>query len=149
MTQQERARERILLHGATSLADSELVALLLRTGARGCPVAEAARRLLERRGGLSGLAQATPRALRGTGLGGAKIATILAAIEIGRRLTRAEVPRRRPLREPATVARYLAMTYSREGQEVMGALFLDTRHRLIDEGELFRGTLDRAGVEPR
>jgi DNA repair protein RadC len=47
------------------------------------------------------------------------------------------------------VARYLCLRYGRSDQEIMGALFLDSRHRLISESELFRGTLARASVEPR
>ena len=47
------------------------------------------------------------------------------------------------------MASYVAMRYGARDQEVMGALFLDVRHRLIGDQELFRGTLSRASVEPR
>ena len=50
---------------------------------------------------------------------------------------------------PAEVARYLLLRYQQRDQEVMGAVFLDARHRLIGEREVFRGTLHRAAVEPR
>jgi len=50
---------------------------------------------------------------------------------------------------PGAVARYLALQFAAPGQEVMGALFLDTRNRLIGEREIYRGTLNRAAVEPR
>ena len=40
------------------------------------------------------------------------------------------------------------MRFDVRGQEVLGALFLDGRNRWIGESELFRGTLDRAAVEP-
>ena len=54
-----------------------------------------------------------------------------------------------PLSEPDAVARYLSMRYGCPDQEVMGALFLDARQRLLGESEHFRGTLSRAAVEPR
>jgi DNA repair protein RadC len=50
---------------------------------------------------------------------------------------------------PAEVVSYLTLRYSRHDQEVMGALFLDIRHRLLEEAEIFVGTLSRAAVEPR
>lgn len=50
---------------------------------------------------------------------------------------------------PAAVASYLRLRYCRGGQEVMGALFLDARNRLLAEAEIFSGTLSRAAVEPR
>lgn len=50
---------------------------------------------------------------------------------------------------PAAVASYLALRYGVNDQEVMGALYLDTRNRLIKEMELYRGTVNRAAVEPR
>jgi DNA repair protein RadC len=64
-------------------------------------------------------------------------------------MARAELPPRRVLSRPAQVASYLHLRFARAGQEVMGALFLDLHHRLIDVREFFRGTIRRAAVEPR
>jgi DNA repair protein RadC len=47
------------------------------------------------------------------------------------------------------IARYLVLRYAVRDQEVMGALFLDARHRLLAESEIFKGTLVRAATEPR
>ena len=145
----ERPRERLLRNGGRSLSDAELVAILLRTGCSGTSVLDLARDLLAATGGLSGLLVADALALRGPGLGPAKRATVLAAVELARRLARARLPDREPLSHPQAVARYLCLRYALGEQEVMGALFLDTRNRLIDEREIFRGTLSRAAVEPR
>jgi DNA repair protein RadC len=60
-----------------------------------------------------------------------------------------DLPEREPLAHPAAAASYLALRYAGRDQEVLGALYLDTRHRLIAERELYRGTLNRAAVEPR
>lgn len=138
-----------MTRGAASLCDAELVAVLLGTGGRGVSALDLARSLIDDCGGLAGLVKAEASVLRRHGLGPAKTASLLAAVEIGRRAARAEVPVRELLREPSAVARYLALRYGTPDQEVMGALYLDTRHRLIAEGELFRGALNRATVEPR
>ncbi len=145
----ERPRERLLRNGSHSLADSELVAILIRTGRRGLPVLDMARELLRRWGGLAGLLGLGAEDLRAAGLGPAKSAALLAAVELGRRLARARLPEREPLTHPAAVASFLALRYAQRDQEVMGALYLDTRNRLIAECEIFRGTLNRAAVEPR
>jgi DNA repair protein RadC len=145
----ERPRERLLEQGSGALSDAELVAILLRTGHRKASVVQLARTVLDENGGLGGLLGSTPRTLRRPGLGPAKAAGLLAALEIASRLARLEVQEREALSRPAEVARYLHLRYQTRDQEVMGALFLDTRGRTLGDRELYRGTLDRALVEPR
>jgi DNA repair protein RadC len=145
----ERPRERLLLLGPASLSDAELVAVLLRTGRPGVSALELARDLLCGLEGLPGLLGIDSGGLRRCGLGEAKAATLMAACELAARLARAELPLRPALGRPVAAARYLLLRYGCPDQEVMGCLFLDARHRLIAEREVFRGTLNRAAVEPR
>lgn len=146
----ERPRERLLENGSAALSDVELVAVLLRTGRRGQSVLDLARELLHSSHGLNGLLGAGPLILKRAGLGPAKAATVLAAVELARRFSKARMTTDRALlQDPQSVASYLELRYSLKGQEVMGALYLDTRNRLIGEKELYRGTLSRAAVEPR
>ncbi|HLE83993.1 MAG TPA: DNA repair protein RadC, partial [Thermoanaerobaculia bacterium] len=98
---------------------------------------------------LAGLSTAEPLGLVHEGVDPEEATLLLAASELGRRLARQEVPRFRPLDDPAAVATYLALRYWRRDQEVLGALYLDRRHRLLRDEETFRGTLSRAAVEPR
>ena len=153
---EERPRERLLAHGPGVLSDSELVAILLRTGHRGFSVLELARDLLYDEGrGLGGLpalgllVEHDLPSLRRKGLGDAKAATVLAAVELARRLARAQLPERKPLGDVASVARYLNLRYARFDQEAMGAIYTDVRGRIIAEREHFVGGLDRTSVEPR
>ena len=145
----ERPRERLLEHGGASLADSELLAVLLRTGRKGVSALQMAMDLLRESGGPAGLLTATPHSLRRNGIGPAKAAALLAAVEVGRRLAREQLLDREPLSRPVDVARYLALRYHTCDQEVMGALFLDARNHLLGEREIFRGTMSRMAVEPR
>jgi DNA repair protein RadC len=149
LPQGERPRERLLQQGGGSLADSELLAVLIRTGRRGASAIQMAMDVLRESGGLSGLLTATPHSLRRNGLGPAKAASLLAAVELGRRLAREQLLDHEPLSRPVDVARYLALRYHTSDQEVMGALFLDARSLLLGEREMFRGTLSRISVEPR
>jgi DNA repair protein RadC len=146
---EERPRERLLAHGSEALSDIELIAVLLRTGRPGVHVMDLAWDVLSTSGGLLGLVGARSGDLRRCGLGPAKAATVLAAVEIGRRLAKAELPESDPMTNPEAVAAYLTMRYRLRDQEVMGALFLNIRNRLIGEAEIFRGTLCRAAAEPR
>jgi DNA repair protein RadC len=82
------ARERARRDGVGSLSDADLLALLLATGAAGQPVARLARDLLEQVGGVERLERVGPYRLaeqRGVGL--VKATRLLAAIELGRRVT--------------------------------------------------------------
>ena len=147
----ERPRERLLKQGSGSLADTELLAVLLRTGRVGASALQMAMELLNENGGrLGGLLAATPQSLKRPGLGPAKAAGLLAALEIARRLARDEMLQdREPMRRPSEMVRYLNMRYQSRDQEILGALYLDTRQHLLGEQEIYRGTLDQAAVEPR
>jgi DNA repair protein RadC len=149
MAPDERPRERLLRGGAQVLSDVELLAVLILSGCKGRSSIDVARDLLRTRGGIGGLVGLRPEAVRVRGIGGAKAATILAAVEFARRLSRIELTDRHPLADPAAAAQYLSLRFTLPDQEVMGALYLDTRNRLVAESEVFRGTLSRAAVEPR
>src|SRR6266480_4164740 len=83
---QERPRERLLALGAASLADAELLAILLRTGIKGKSAVDLARQLLGRFGSVAGLLDAGSANLAETpGLGTAKLAQLQAALELARR----------------------------------------------------------------
>jgi len=138
----ETPRGRLLSRGAESLSDAELLSVLLRTKNG------EARELLDGIGGFHQLTDIDRLTLLRCS-SKARTTTMLAAVEFGRRLARAEIPERVLLCRLGTVVGYLRTRYERGDQEVMGALYLDIRYRLLHEAELFRGTLSRAAVEPR
>jgi DNA repair protein RadC len=146
----ERPRERLLQRGPQALSDGELLAVLLGAGTRGESVDKLARGLLTRFGGLTALVGSAPAELtRARGLGPARVARLLAALEIGRRYLEAPVAPRCALAAPADAARFIKARLLDLPHEVFCCLFLDTRHRLIRYEELFRGTIDGATVYPR
>lgn len=149
LPEDERPRERLLAQGSEALSDAELLAVLLRTGTRGKSALGLATELLVEAGGLPGLVGSSYPEVRRPGLGRAKAAALLAGVELGRRLARAELPEREPLARPGDAVRYLALRYRKRDQEVVGALLLDGRRRLIGDRELYRGTLTETAVEPR
>ncbi len=78
-------REHALAFGVQTLADADLVALLLGTGSPGESVALSAAALLDGSGGLAGLSRLGPHALARRGIGPAKATRLAAALELGRR----------------------------------------------------------------
>lgn len=146
-----RPREKLLARGPGALSDTELLALLLRTGLAGKSVLQLASELLDRFGGLAGLLNANAQDLKSLkGLGGtAKRAELMAVLELARRAL-AERLRERPLLDNAeTVKQYLQLHLAMRPHEVFAVLFLDSQHRLIALEELFRGTLSQTSVYPR
>ena len=147
---QERPRERLLALGAASLADAELLAILLRTGTKGKSAVDVARQLLGRFGSVSALLEAGPAGLAETpGLGSAKLAQLQAALELARRALREDLSSRDALSSPRAVRDYLRLLLSGREQEVFVVLFLDAQHRVIASEEMFRGTLTQTSVYPR
>jgi DNA repair protein RadC len=145
-----RPREKLLAQGPQALADTELVALLLRTGYKGMPVLQLSQRLLDAFGGVAGLMKATAADLRRVkGLGPAKRAEVAALLEIARRSLRGELAARPVLQSPQAVKDYLALHLAPHLQEVFAVLFLDSREHLLGMEEMFRGTLAQTSVYPR
>ena len=146
----DRPRERLLQSGAAALADAELLALFLGSGTRGCDALTLSRQLLQRFGGLRGLAACSADRLRqAPGIGPAKSALLLAALELGRRCDEASLERGHALTDPAQAARCLKQRLGHLPHEVFAVLYLDTRHRILALEEPFRGTIDGATVHPR
>ena len=147
---QERPRERLLALGAGSLADAELLAILLRTGTKGKSAVDVARELLGRFGSVSALLEAEPAGLAETpGLGSAKLAQLQAALELAKRALREDLSSRDALSSPRAVRDYLRLLLSGREQEVFVVLLLDAQHRVIASEEMFRGTLTQTSVYPR
>jgi len=146
----DRPRERLEQKGAHALADAELLALLLRTGDRTHDAWTIARAVLDRFGGLAGLAAATGPALEAMpGVGPAKSASLRAAIELARRIVDEPLERGRPIRSPADVQRHFRGQLRDFHRESFHVLLLDGRHRLIATEEVSVGTLTASLVHPR
>ncbi|MEX0791138.1 MAG: DNA repair protein RadC [Actinomycetota bacterium] len=90
----QRPRERLARLGPASLSDQELLAILLRTGGRRANAVDLAEGLLRRYGSVGELASAEPvDLLRLSDMGPAKVSSVVAAFELGRRTANGESPR--------------------------------------------------------
>ena len=146
-----RPREKLLSLGPATLSNAELLAVLLRTGFRGCSVLQMAERLLDHFGGLAGLFAAQSDQWRHVkGLGGqAKRAELAAVLELSRRVTGERLQAREAMTQPHVVQEYVQLHLGQKPHEVFAVMFLDAQHRLIRFSEMFRGTLAQTSVYPR
>ena len=145
---EERPRERMRRGGAVALSDAELIALLIEPGRRGKSSLDIGRELVA--DGLLALARQEWIPGKPVGsLGGGRVARIGAALELGRRIAAQSTTSSEPVRDPAMVARRLMAAYGARVQETFGGIFLDARHRILSEREIFVGTLKSATVSPR
>ena len=147
----DRPRERLRALGSRALAARELVTLLVGSGSAGAPAEAVAQRVLDHAdGSLRRLAGQDGAALEGVpGVGAATASRVVAALELGRRAAVEEPAERVWIRGPEDVWLRLGPRLRDLGQEEFHALLLDTRHRLIREALLTRGTLDASLVSPR
>lgn len=147
---QDRPRERMLAQGPQGLSDAELLAIFLRTGVRGRSAVDIGHDLMSQFGTLGVLLSSDQEKLLAIpGIGPAKLAPLLAAIELARRILREESGERSALSSPAAVRDYLRLAIGSRDREVFLALWLDAQHRVLRAEELFTGTLTQTSVYPR
>ena len=146
----DRPREKLERLGASALGDNELLALVIGSGSRHEGALALANRLLAGVGGLHRLTRPSIAELRRLpGIGAARSAQVLAAVELGRRsLTRGGSERPR-LSSPQQLASYLIPQYGAGAVEQFGIVMLDTKHRMIRVKVVSVGSLDSTIVHPR
>ena len=141
----ERPRERLLRQGAQSLTDAELLAILLRIGAKGVSAIELARQMLQKFGSLRALAEAPLSALLAIkGLKGAKVAQLSAAMELARRIALPDSRERITLKTTSDAADYIRSRLQGLPEEHFRALLLSRRGALLEDALLAVGSVDQA-----
>ena len=146
----DRPREKLERLGAAALGDNELVALIVGSGTRGHDALELANHLIGHAGGLHGLTRVSIGDLRRVqGVGRARAAQVLAAVELGRRTLVRAVADRPRLNTPRQMASYLLPQFGAGAVERFGIAMLDSKHRLIRITIVSVGSLDATVVHPR
>jgi DNA repair protein RadC len=146
----DRPREKLLCHGAAALGDNELVALVIGHGSRRGSALAVANELLAAHGGLHGLTRCTSDDLvRIAGIGRARAAQVVAAVELGRRTLARRPSARMRIAGPREAAAFLMPRFGDRGVEQLGILLLDTKHRVVRTAVLAIGTLNSSAVQPR
>ena len=149
LPQGERPRERLKEYGAKHLSNTELVAILLRTGLQGENVLSLSSKVLMQFGGLAGLGRSTIGELCAVrGLSEAKACQILAALELGRRSVSQSPEERVAINSPQDVANLLMGEMSLLEQEHLRVLLLNTKNEVMKIQEIYVGNVNSSVVRP-
>ena len=145
---EDKPREKILKKGAEYLTDSELLAIILRTGNKSESVTELSNRILKRIGGVKNLKNMTINTLtqiEGIKLG--KASSILASFELAKRALKNDEPIK--FKNTIDMYNYIKNDFLYELQEKFIILLFDKQFKLIKKCEVFKGTIDAVNVYPR
>jgi DNA repair protein RadC len=145
----ERPQERLRLKGPTALSDAELLAIILRSGTRGCDVLSLSHQILRGIGSLRGLLGLTTEDLcTYRGIGGVKALQMQAMIEIARRIL--STGEAAPLMDsPERVFQWLRPMVDGEPVEKFWVLSLNRKNRLLRCEAVTSGTATASLVHPR
>ncbi len=145
----ERPRERLVEYGSKHLSNTELIAILLRTGSAGENVISLSSRLLTRFGGLAGLGKAAFAELCGEkGLSEAKACQLLAALELGRRFVSLAPEERIIISTPQDAANLVTGEMGALDQEHLRVILLNTRNEVLSTHEIYVGNVNSSVVRP-
>jgi DNA repair protein RadC len=146
---EERPREKLIRFGATSLTNSELLAIILRTGNKNENVINLCNNLLSVYN-LKSLSRLNISVLkRQTGIGDAKACQIVACFELGKRLSAFSEEKNPVIKNPETIAGLFLPEMSSLEKEEFRIIFLDSRRRMIKCETIFVGSLNESLVNAR
>ncbi|EGO64412.1 RadC family protein [Acetonema longum] len=150
LPEEARPRERLLSFGPQSLSSAELLAILIRTGTPQESALRIAEKMLKQYDGVSGLSGVTPQELsRMKGVGAAKAVSIIAALEIGKRLSTATPHDRPVIRHPGDAADLLMPRLRYETKEHFIAILLSTKNHVLATPTVSIGSLNASVAHPR
>lgn len=153
LPEDQRPYEKCMQYGPSVLSDAELLAVILRTGSRGCSSIELAQKILcqcKFDQGLTGILHLTDAELKELpGIGKVKAIQIQAIGELSKRIARGSSRRGLEFSKPETIADYYMEALRHEEEEQVICMMLDTRSHLLGEETLSIGTVNQSLVSPR
>lgn len=147
----DRPREKLNIFGPSALSDSELIAILLRSGTRNSSAVDLAREVLQRsENNLLSLGRLTVRELSTIkGLGEVKAITLLAALELGRRRKSAELPKKIKVKGSRNAFDFFQPLLADLPHEEFHILLLNRAHCVIGHRKISSGGISGTVVDPK
>ncbi len=147
---EERPRERFLKYPKSTISNHELIAIILRTGSKQESVIELSKKLLYKYDNLKSLSNTSIKELvKIRGIGTSKAIELLAAFELGKRVTKESFNKLVKLYSPESIYQYLKDDLEMKTQEHFIALYLNTKGELVKKETLFIGSLNSSLIHPR
>ncbi len=146
----ERPREKLKTKGAESLSNEELIAIILRTGSKTESVKDLAIRVVKNLNSFKDLNTINYQSLiKINGIKDAKAITLLAAIELGKRLSTTEISPNQKITTAEDIFNRYKTKIINLKQEKLWAIFLNTKNEIIAEENIFIGTQNKSVVHAR
>lgn len=148
--QDERPREKLFKHGEHTLSNTELLAIILRTGVKGESAVDLSRTIIQKFRTFRNMSHTNIRDWDMKGLGMAKIAQIKASIEIGRRFGE-EILREKKIKINFSqdVEKILMNRMRDLKKEIFKVLYLDVKNQIIEIKEIEEGSVNQASPSAR
>ncbi len=152
--EEERPREKLIKLGAESLSNSELLAIVLRTGigsnSKNISALDLAKNVTSKFKNLRDLLNVSlPELLEINGIGRAKAAQIFASLELGKRAVSEQNGNNKSFRCSSEVANYYIPLMKDLKKEQFKTILLDVKNKLIKEVLISQGSLTASIVHPR
>lgn len=147
----ERPQEKLISQGANILTNTELLALILRTGVKGENVLNLSQRIISELDGLDGILDASLEDVkRIKGIKDSKGSQILALAELVKRIQTLKTKSIKPkISNPSQLAKLLYPEMSCLNQEILKLIILNTKNEIIKTKDVFKGGLNSSLVHPR
>ena len=151
LPQEERPRERLKNCGVENLSNEELIAIILQTGTKDISVKEVAKEVLSILDNIADLQNKNYKQLEKIkGIGPCKASILLAAVELGKRInSKCNNIHHIKADNPKTIFDYYVSLLGLKKQEHFYAIYLDNKKRIIEDKQLFIGTINRSLVHPQ
>lgn len=149
MTLEERPREKMILNGAGSLTDAELLAILIRTGTKQFNAIQLGKAIIEKADNIRSLQNITIEELESiNGIGKTKAVQIKAALELGNRIASYK-PAKYKIKNPWDIYKYYMESLRYQYKEIFKVVLLNTKNEIITDVDISMGTLNSSLVHPR
>lgn len=146
----DRPRERFIRYGVNNLSNEELISIVLKNGVKDYSVKDLSNNILKSIKDITDLKDISINELtKIKGIGKVKAITLLASIELGKRVYQDKNDINIKLNSSRIIYDHIKDKLKYKKQEYFYVLYLDNKKYLIDEKLLFIGTLDKANVHPR
>lgn len=153
LPKEERPYEKCLQYGTEALTDIELLAVILRTGTKGCNVKELAMKLLKNEDGAVSVLSLTHLSLEQlleiSGVGKVKAIQILCVLELAKRISKTSFNDTTKYNTSEVIAGFYMEQLRHLEQERLYVMFLDTKCKLIKDKLISSGTINQSLISPR
>lgn len=147
---EDRPREKLMKNGAHYLTEVELLAILIRNGTKEKSALDLAKDIIKQFTNLANLAKTDVYALaKIKGIGLVKAVSIVAALELGKRIMAADGLALTSINSPIDIAKILSPLLRYENKEQFYVLLLNIKNKLIGLEKISEGTLNATIAEPR